>query len=872
MDSQLVSFLKNYELNKEDTNFTHTSQIRPKRKYNIPDSDIDKFFNIYNKVISEDGIASVTERPPPVVPLIVDIDLKHSAEDGIKRYYKPQHLQNLIAIYQEIIKEITVEYDERNLYCCVLEKTGPIEYNGLCKDGFHLHFPYFFTEHWVQKEYIRSEVIKRVEMSKIFDDLKLKESLDKVFDKNIPSLTWIMYGSRKEVNLEAYKATKYYNHELTKIGIKAFFKAKYEGDKQWNLPRYLSIRGNNIATPLNKEIEQLKSITKERKKEEYSRDLDKILEDILVAEQLMSMVSSSRADNFTEWIEMGWILFNISEGHQKGFELWNTFSMQSDKYNEGECEKLWSKMNVKNYTIGTLKHIAKLDSPNEYSKWTDDKINHILQNGISMAHNDVAKIVHLMFNNKYVCADIEKDIWYEFRNHRWHRDIKGITLRKELSNSLSNKYAALGSYYFQKIQETDDAGQKQMYNAKVLCIGKLIDKLKNNSFKNAVIKECMEYFYDPHFIEKMDENPFLMVFENGVYDSKNKIFRPGRPDDYCTKTTGHPFHVLDKSDKRLGELMNILEKIFINPKLFRFFKQTVSDLVRGGNRHKIFVIWTGDGDNGKSVCADLLERAFGEYYYTPSTTLLTGKQQNSSGATADLIPCKGARIVVISETGNNDVLNCGIMKKLTGNDPFYARGLFKEPIKINPQFKLILHCNKLPNVSAEDKASWNRIRVLPFESKFYRKNDDKVVIPNTIEEQREKKIFPMDRTLKEKLNDYVDIFLSWIINEYEEIGDAELYEPAEVSETTTIYQKSNDFYMQFIDERINETKIQTDYMTLTALYNMFKEWFKDSFPGNPIPNKTMVKESMEKKLGKCAKGIWYGIIPFNPEDTINDVN
>src|SRR6185295_507694 len=96
-----------------------------------------------------------------------------------------------------------------------------------------------------------------------------------------------------------------------------------------------------------------------------------------------------------------------------------------------------------------------------------------------------------------------------------------------------------------------------------------------------------------------------------------------------------------------------------------------------------------------------------------------------------------------SETDNSDVLNCGTMKKLTGGDNFYARGLFKEPIKIVPHFKLILHCNKLPNVSAEDRASWARIRVLPFESTFIKEHE----VPKEIEGN----IFPMDRNLKEKI-------------------------------------------------------------------------------------------------------------------------
>ena len=326
------------------------------------------------------------------------------------------------------------------------------------------------------------------------------------------------------------------------------------------------------------------------------------------------------------------------------------------------------------------------------------------------------------------------------------------------------------------------------------------------------------------------------------------------------------YHDFDDDDPRILELNEIFRKVFVNPKLFKFFKQTASDLVRGGNRHKIFLIWTGGGDNGKSVCADLLERAFGDYYYTPPTTILTGKQQQASGATAELLPCKGARVVVISETDNADVLNCGTMKKLTGGDPFYARGIFKEPIKIIPHFKLILHCNKLPNVSAEDKASWNRIRVLLYESIFVKMH----LAPENLKEQYAKKVFPMDKSLKDKLDSLSEAFLWWLIKAYEEFGEADLYEPTEVTGATDVYHKTNDFYMQFLDERIQETGVKKDFVTLTVVYTLFKEWYKDSYPGRQIPSRTMVKEAIEKKLGKQQKGVWRGVTTFDPDAEMDE--
>lgn len=865
MDIRLVKFLKDREVGKGEP-LTHTSKIKPMRRYYIEGDDLDAFYEVYNQVIHDGGIAGITEKPEPVVPLIVDIDFRCTLDNGLQRYYKPKHIKEIVAIYQEIIAEIAEEPTDKMMICCVLEKTAPTSYQGRSKDGFHLHFPYFFTEHWVQKEYIRNEVIRRVQERKILADINILEPIDKVFDKNIPCY-WLMYGSRKDLKAEAYQITKRYNKEMELLPVKTVFKKTFStGNRLWNLPRYMSIRQGAIPTALNEDVVVRKIPTRRKRKKEYQRDLDDIFADLIVAEQLLEMLDDDRADDYILWMEVGWVLFNISEGHQKGLDLWITFSGRSEKFQDGVCEKEWDKMEVRDYSLGTLKHLARNDSPNEYVAWRDPQINHILHQGISMAHNDIAKIIYIMFENQYICADVEKDIWYEFKGHRWSRNAKGINLRMHLSHSLTNKYTNLASQYMTLLQGEDDQAQRQMYNSKVAMICRLNEKLKNTTFKNCVMKEAMEYFYDPKFVDKMDENPNLLVCENGVYDAEYKIFRDGRPDDYCTKTTGLYYHDFDEDDPRVLELNEIFKKVFVNPKLFKFFKQTASDLVRGGNRHKIFLIWTGGGDNGKSVCADLLERAFGDYYYTPPTTILTGKQQQSSGATAELLPCKGARVVVISETDNADVLNCGTMKKLTGGDPFYARGIFKEPIKIIPHFKLILHCNKLPNVSAEDKASWNRIRVLLFESIFVKAR----LAPKNLKEQYAKKIFPMDKSLKDKLDSLSEAFLWWLIKEYEAFGESDLYEPVEVTGATDVYHKTNDFYMQFLDERIQETGVKKDFVTLTVVYTLFKEWYKDSYPGRKIPSRTMVKESMEKKLGKQQKGVWRGVTTYDPDAEVGE--
>lgn len=868
MDGRLVAFLKERAIEKGQP-FTHTSKIAPRGCYNIVDDDLNDFYEIYNQVIMEGKVAGITEKVTPVLPMIVDVDFRYNVDNGVKRYYKSTHIQNVIEIYHKIMEEIIENPKDEMFTCIVLEKSAPTRVGSVFKDGFHLHFPFFFTEIDTQRLYIRTQVIARVAESKIFQDIPLLESLEKVFDKNIPSqgLTWLMYGSRKEPQLEPYKMTKRYNRQLESIQLKNVFKRIGEDSHEYNLPVYLSIRTDEPPTALKPEIQQLiaKPTSNKRKRiqVEYIRSLEDIFREITEeVDPLMEMLDNSRADDYHEWYNIGQILYSISEGHEKGLDRWITFSKRSDKFEEGACEAKWQQMSVGTHTTAILKHLARIDAPNEYMAFKNHKLDSIFEQGVVATHGAVARVLHILYENQFVCADVEKKQWFEFVGHRWVRSPAGIGLRKKLGTEIKSRYMKFASKY--AVAASDESlSDTQKKNNTVLCkqTTDLAMKLENAPFKNNIMVEAAELFYDPKFVELMDENKDLIVFENGVYDNRQKAFRNGRPGDYCTKTTHHRYVEFEDHDPRVVEMVEMIRKILPDEHLFRFFRHTSSAIIKGGNPHKKFLIWSGQGDNGKSVLSELFEKALGDYFYTPPTTLLTGKQNQASGATSELLPCKGARLVVVSETDNNDILNCGTMKKLTGGDPFYARGNYRDPIKITPMFSLLMHCNKKPGVSAEDKASWNRIVILQFGSSFVQKS----IAPTSTDEQWARRIFPMDSTLKERLYEMSQIFIWWLIKEYESFADQELYVPACVVEATNMYRKNNDFYLQYMDEHIQQSN-PSDYILCRELYDHFKQWYKRGYPGKIPPDRVCFQEALEKKLGKTTRGKWKGFTMYDPDD------
>lgn len=142
MDGRLVAFLKERAIEKGQP-FTHTSKIAPRGCYNIVDDDLNDFYEIYNQVIMEGKVAGITEKVTPVLPMIVDVDFRYNVDNGVKRYYKSTHIQNVIEIYHKIMEEIIENPKDEMFTCIVLEKSAPTRVGSVFKDGFHLHFPFF---------------------------------------------------------------------------------------------------------------------------------------------------------------------------------------------------------------------------------------------------------------------------------------------------------------------------------------------------------------------------------------------------------------------------------------------------------------------------------------------------------------------------------------------------------------------------------------------------------------------------------------------------------------------------------------------------------------------------------------------------------
>ena len=103
--------------------------------------------------------------------------------------------------------------------------------------------------------------------------------------------------------------------------------------------------------------------------------------------------------------------------------------------------------------------------------------------------------------------------------------------------------------------------QMQMENLKI--ITKIIEKLKNTSFKKNVITECSELFHDSEFETNLIRS-YTFAFKNGVYDLDKLEFRDGVYEDYMSMTTGINYYEHDEDDENLLEVIKFVSEVCQN--------------------------------------------------------------------------------------------------------------------------------------------------------------------------------------------------------------------------------------------------------------------------------------------------------------------
>ena len=848
---QLQEFLNAHAINSSNSScqeITHVSLTGG--KYSITDDFAEiRLYELIAKycrcLVTESYIPveytsmQLLEIPTEISNLHIDIDLHVNTER--RQYNQVPFISKFIDGMNNCIKD-TLELNDNDLQSFVLERASIVEKGSFWSDGIHIVYPHVLCNK-ATRLHIRKLFLERY--SPVFDLIdtinKPCEILDEATFKNN---AWFLVGCGKQGVGRTYLPTKEYfihRNKLSSSEIDSSERCSYETIAA------LSIRHkSNEALPVKESVKLLiKEIDNTIKNELYQ--ITNMTDAELLA--LVKMLNPSRADNYTEWITVGIALFNYAKSGgcsmEDSLSAFHEFSKLSPKYNANETSKKFKSFHEASngsstVTIATIRYFASLDSPDEYSEWKRNQVESDYLSLITHETLDFANVYFKVENFEDLYAFYAKH-WYSYDGVIWNQkdDLAWADtcckMRHFFSNIIDKRIHEL-----EQIISVSEGEAKEEYQRLWKIQMKALAKIKNHPFienvrKELVIKLTRKY---GNLFKGLDTDIYKIAFNNGIYELNEGTFRKSNVSDLLTKKIDIKYDPdFIGSEKYINDIVflkQFFSDLFPLEELREYVLTNIAGFLEGRNRYQDFFIFLGIGSNGKSVLMEFLQYILHDYSGSVSVSLITDRRASSSQATPDLARIQGKRLVTMQEPDHNAVLQCGVLKELTGNDRIVARGLYESPVEFVPQASFICACNTLPVVSNfEDFGTFRRLKIIPFETRFLPNYDpDK---PHATNER------PCVIDIIDKLKDAAETFVHWILHEYYPLYIKSKPFCEKVESEVNKYQNEMNYYKSFIDE--NVVYEEGAKISIRDLYTSFKKYIQENYSQKGIGS---IKYSMFK--------------------------
>lgn len=472
--------------------------------YSIQETDYQTFLQLYAKdILSTNKKEYLTERQlEHDGPILIDIDLRHDYETD-ERQYTRDHIEDMVHIYLEELKEM-FQYDDASKFkIFILEKpsVNRVSEKNCTKDGIHIIIG--LKADRVVQALLRERVMPKV--AEAWDGLPIINSWEDVFDKGITDGTvgWQLYGSRKP-NHERYKLTTIYevsydqtdgefmrdeipltrydvvanigelsvrNTNNLSLFMKSGFMAAYD---EYKRTHRIGGGANPTAAPRAAHANHSQvdffsgnnsNLSAIRNKDELDAALKQFLDSVSNTNYelkdayyyTMTLPVGYYGDgSYTKWIKVGWALKNTNDNL---LIVWLVFSSQAPTFQYSSIPELceqWRKFEVRIHngvTKLSLMHWSKTESPDLFEQVRLNSIDYFVDETLRVGGKpgqqrdssgpgdfDLARVLHQMFKHEYVCTSVAAKRWLHYKNHRWQDNDMGTSLRHSISTALRDVY------------------------------------------------------------------------------------------------------------------------------------------------------------------------------------------------------------------------------------------------------------------------------------------------------------------------------------------------------------------------------------------------------------------------------------------------
>ena len=899
----LKKFLDDHRVaSKQGNEVSMTGMGLHKGSWFVSDAEYPSFLDLMYTYLFEDEFRPnnfVEQRKADgIAPLLIDLDFKYNKEKNLQRTFTEKHITDFVNEIIKVLKEYFDLKDRPHLRFFVSLRPQPYldtktkNDDEKIKDGIHIVCPDFSIgkEHYA---FIRGKLLESKALEQSFSETYYTNKPEKVFDECMGNKQgWFFYGESK-LDIPPYLLYRVmkYNSKTDKVTRDI---TDYTARQ---LLEMLSIRYSlnkplSVAEAHKDEIE--KAVLKAKNPmvamvpQPTASELVGILpmlvdsfntivtteDEIVLAKRFaLECLSAERAESYDSWMRIGWCLYHIDQSEEM-FNVWMKFSDKSHTSASNNVDALrrdWMKGSMRRVNgsmeirMGTLKMWAKADNVVKYSEIMDgDILSFITKIAITFkggTHYHVAMMIQKLFPDIYKCAvDGRSTDWYMFKNHIWNSMPSGLLIKTRITDEIANKVdAARHSLKMPDDKDPDYENKYKMFLENMTKLLKLQENLYSAPFKDSVLKEATQIFYDEEFTKQINQNPYKLGCANGILNLKEPIFNeegkairykptlyPGVAEDYVSLCVGQkgplgPINYVpyDASDPIYLEIMDFFTKLFPAEDLRDYVLTLMAGCLEGANKEQCFYLMTGSGGNGKSKLVELMCSVMGQYSGSLSTTALTRKRPDSGAANPDIICVKGCRFIETKEPDEGEPLNSARMKQFSGEDLVEARALFKDQESFKITGKIFMSCNRMPPVHSMDGGTWRRIRVIPFDSRFVDPNEHPIDLANHV--------YPRDDMMEEKLLSWRVPFFSLLVHLYETrycVGRIKV--PAVVMAACENYKGSFDSFGKFHKGRLRKVPGWEEPPQFSDIWRAYRTWTADENP----TGKKMTQNELKIRLNE----------------------
>jgi len=203
--------------------------------------------------------------------------------------------------------------------------------------------------------------------------------------------------------------------------------------------------------------------------------------------------------------------------------------------------------------------------------------------------------------------------------------------------------------------------------------------------------------------------PNCISMENGILDLsallKNEAdcLKPHSPDFFSSVAVPYAF------DPKAGcpGWLSFLEQIQPDPQVRQLLKEWFGYcLTYDTSLHK-FMIFEGEGRNGKSVVCDVQRALLGE-------DNVSGVPLEAFQDRFGLEPMRGKLANIAEEVGNMEKVAEGVLKTFVGGGVITMDRKFRDPVTVRATARLIFATNTRPRITDRSRGMWERLILVPF--------------------------------------------------------------------------------------------------------------------------------------------------------------